>query len=159
MALGDLCLKDPGLRTGGAGTRHSRVLRLRCTRALAPGLGTTLGKPGVLLSPELLLEPEGAAAVVDSAVSVRLRENLRRTRNSFNKCIGWNLVQNVIHKKIENNPTQICLNVQTSVINPSISQTTFVKNYTECFFCLSEKNPIYIFYCFSFRCTDNVFMD
>lgn len=84
MALGDLCLKEPGRRTGGAGTRHSRVLRLRCTRALAPGVGTTLGKPGVLLSPELLLEPVGAAAAAASAVSVRLRENLEVEGNSFN---------------------------------------------------------------------------
>lgn len=80
-ALGERCLKEPGLRTGGVGTRHSKVLRRRCTRALAPGAGRTFGKPGVLLSPELLRDPGGIPAGV-SGVSVLLKENLRQRENN-----------------------------------------------------------------------------
>lgn len=81
VALGERCLKEPGLRTGGAGIRHSRVLLRRCTSALVPGAGTTLGNPGVLLSPELLREPGGIpGAVVFSAVSVLFRENLENNQ-------------------------------------------------------------------------------
>lgn len=76
MVLGERTLKDPGRRTGGVGTKASKVLRLRWTRAMAPGAGTTLGNPGVLLSPELLREPGDTPAEL-SEVSVRLRENLQ----------------------------------------------------------------------------------
>ena len=76
MVFGDLTLKDPGLRTGGVGTNASKVLRLRCTRAVAPGAGITLGKPGVLLSPELLRE-HGETPAELSDVSVLLSENLK----------------------------------------------------------------------------------
>ena len=78
VALGDLCLKEPGRRTGGAGTKHSKVLLRLWTRALAPGAGKTFGKPGVLLSPELLRDPVGIPVLVVSAVSVLLKENLER---------------------------------------------------------------------------------
>lgn len=74
VALGVLCLKEPGLRTGGAGTKHSSVRLRFWTRALAPGAGNTFGKPGVLLSPDALRPPGG---VEDSLVSVRPRENLK----------------------------------------------------------------------------------
>lgn len=45
-------------------------------KILLPGAGRTLGKPGVLLSPELLLDP--GTVVVPSVVSVRLKENLEK---------------------------------------------------------------------------------
>lgn len=79
VALGDFCLNDPGLRIGGVGANPngtSRVLFLRCTRALAPGAGKTFGKPGELLSPELLRDPH-AEAVGTSVVSDLVKENLK----------------------------------------------------------------------------------
>lgn len=77
VALGDFCLKDPGLRMGGAGAKGtSRVLFLRCTRALAPGAGKTFGKPGELLSPELLRDPHAEVAG-KSVVSDLVNENLK----------------------------------------------------------------------------------
>jgi hypothetical protein len=92
VALGERCRKDPGLRTGGVGTRHSKVLRRLWTRALAPGAGRTFGKPGVLLSPELLRDPAGTPAAVASAVSVLLSENLEKTiRGDRKSCVGFTL--------------------------------------------------------------------
>lgn len=76
-ALGVRCLNEPGLRTGGAGTKHSSVRLRFWTRALAPGAGRTLGNPGVLLSPDALLPPGG---VEDSLVSVRPKENLKKMK-------------------------------------------------------------------------------
>lgn len=75
--LGERTRNEPGLRTGGFGTSASRVLRRLWTRADAPGAGTTLGKPGVLLSPELLRDPGDTPAEL-SEVSVRLSENLKQ---------------------------------------------------------------------------------
>lgn len=86
VVLGDLCLNDPGRRTGGAGTRHSRVLLRLCTRALAPGAGSTLGKPGVLLSPLLLRDPGVRPADPLSEVSARLNENLEKFRQKNMYC-------------------------------------------------------------------------
>lgn len=60
--------------------------RLFCINALAPGAGTTLGKPGVLLSPEALLPLTGAVA---SVVSARPKENLQKQMTIVSYVKTW----------------------------------------------------------------------